>query len=306
MLSACQTPRTGSSSGRPEMSERARSRRSPRIRTTNSSASTRGRRTRRARMPANWSGSNPSGVKATNDVDALLALKPDVVVYNPMWIDVDELVRILEAGVNVVASASFITGHNLGDGRDRLEDACKRGGSTLFGSGVSPGFAELLAIVATTGLRPRRQGHHRRVRRHHPLRLAGHRASRGLRHGHRRPGAAADGRERHRGVRRGRAARGRLARRRARRDQVCVRIRPDHRGSRDGLVDHQGRPRGGGLRQLAGPSAGGKTVIDINVRWKKGTDAASPTGSSTATAGRSPSKGGRRSTCLSASCRRRT
>lgn len=95
-------------------------------------------------------GIEPLGVKATNDVDELLALKPDVVVYNPMWIDVDELVRILEAGVNVVASASFITGQNLGDGRARLEDACQRGGSTLFGSGVSPGFAELLAIVATT------------------------------------------------------------------------------------------------------------------------------------------------------------
>lgn len=90
------------------------------------------------------------GVQATNDVDALLALKPDVVVYNPMWIDVDELVRILETGVNVVASASFITGHNLGAGRDKLEEACRRGGSTLFGSGVSPGFAELLAIVAST------------------------------------------------------------------------------------------------------------------------------------------------------------
>jgi hypothetical protein len=95
-------------------------------------------------------GIEPLGVEATNDVDALLALKPDVVVYNPMWIDVDELVRILQAGVNVVASASFITGHNLGDGRHRLEEACNRGGSTLFGSGVSPGFAELLAIVATT------------------------------------------------------------------------------------------------------------------------------------------------------------
>lgn len=95
-------------------------------------------------------GIGPLGVTATNDVDELLALKPDVVVYNPMWIDVDELVSILEAGVNVVASASFITGANLGEGRDRLEDACKRGGSTLFGSGVSPGFAELLAIVAAT------------------------------------------------------------------------------------------------------------------------------------------------------------
>jgi len=95
-------------------------------------------------------GIGPLGVTATNDAAALLALKPDCVVYNPMWIDVDELVMILSAGVNVVTSASFITGHNLGDGRDRLEEACRRGGSTLFGSGVSPGFAELLAIVAAT------------------------------------------------------------------------------------------------------------------------------------------------------------
>ena len=96
-------------------------------------------------------GMEPLGIKATNDVDALLALKPDVVVYNPMWIDVDELERILSAGVNVVSSASFITGHNLEAGRDRIEEACKQGGSTIFGSGVSPGFAELLAIVAATG-----------------------------------------------------------------------------------------------------------------------------------------------------------
>jgi len=96
-------------------------------------------------------GIEPLGVKATNDVDALLALKPDAVVYNPMWIDVDELVRILSAGVNVVTSASFITGHNLEAGRDRIEEACRQGGSTMFGSGVSPGFAELLAIVAANG-----------------------------------------------------------------------------------------------------------------------------------------------------------
>ena len=75
-------------------------------------------------------------------------LKPDCVVYNPMWIDVDELVRILSAGVNVVTTASFITGRNLGDGRDRIVEACEKGGSTMFGSGVSPGFAELLAIVS--------------------------------------------------------------------------------------------------------------------------------------------------------------
>ena len=96
-------------------------------------------------------GIEPLGVKATNDVDALLALKPDCIVYNPMWIDVDELVKILSAGINVVSSASFITGHNLEAGRDRIEEACRQGGSTMFGSGVSPGFAELLAIVAANG-----------------------------------------------------------------------------------------------------------------------------------------------------------
>jgi hypothetical protein len=90
----------------------------------------------------------PLGVEATNNVDALLALKPDVVVYNPMWIDVDELVRILEAGVNVVATASFITGHNQGEGREKIADGCRRGGSTMFGSGISPGYVNQLAIVA--------------------------------------------------------------------------------------------------------------------------------------------------------------
>jgi hypothetical protein len=92
----------------------------------------------------------PLGIAATDDVDALLALRPDCVVYNPMWLDVDELVRILSAGVNVVATAAFITGHNLGADRDRIVDACTRGGSTMFGTGISPGFAELLAIVSAT------------------------------------------------------------------------------------------------------------------------------------------------------------
>ncbi len=95
-------------------------------------------------------GIDPLGVFATDDVDALLALRPDCVVYNPMWSDTDELVRILAAGVNVVSTAAFITGHNLGPGRDRIAAACEQGGSTMFGAGVSPGFAELLAIVSAT------------------------------------------------------------------------------------------------------------------------------------------------------------
>lgn len=92
----------------------------------------------------------PTGVIATNDAGALLALKPDCVVYNPMWADVDEMVRILDAGSNIVSTAGFITGHAFADGRRRIADACQRGGASVFGSGINPGFADLIAIVSAS------------------------------------------------------------------------------------------------------------------------------------------------------------
>jgi len=88
------------------------------------------------------------GVVATDDVDALLALNPDCVVYNQMFADVDELVRILSAGINVVTTSEFITGHRLGAGRDRITKACEVGKSTIFGSGLNPGFIQLFAIIS--------------------------------------------------------------------------------------------------------------------------------------------------------------
>jgi hypothetical protein len=93
-------------------------------------------------------GIDPIGVVATNDVDALLALRPDCVIYNPMWQNVDELVRILAAGVNVVSTAAFINGRGLGADRDRIVAACQQGRSSMFGTGISPGFVELIAIAS--------------------------------------------------------------------------------------------------------------------------------------------------------------
>jgi hypothetical protein len=92
-------------------------------------------------------GTDPLGVTATDDVAALLALQPDCVLYSPMWPAVDELVRILESGVDVVTTAAFITGSRLGPERRKLTDACERGGATLFGTGVSPGFVDMLGLV---------------------------------------------------------------------------------------------------------------------------------------------------------------
>ena len=93
-------------------------------------------------------GIEPTGVTATNDIDALLSLRPDCVVYNPMFADIDELERILSCGINVVTTSEFITGTTLGAGRDRLVTACERGNATIFGSGINPGFIQLFAIVA--------------------------------------------------------------------------------------------------------------------------------------------------------------
>jgi hypothetical protein len=93
-------------------------------------------------------GIEPVAVAATDDNDALLALQPDCVVYNPMWPDVGELARILDAGVNVVSTAAFINGRGLGDDRQRLVDACAAGEASMFGTGISPGFVELIGIAA--------------------------------------------------------------------------------------------------------------------------------------------------------------
>lgn len=92
-------------------------------------------------------GVDPIGVAATDDVDALLALEPDAVLYTPMWPDTEEVVRILEAGVNVVSTAAFITGGRLGADRDRIADACRRGEASMFGTGISPGAVELVGLA---------------------------------------------------------------------------------------------------------------------------------------------------------------
>ncbi len=94
-------------------------------------------------------GIGPIGVITTQDVDALLALKPDCVSYNGLWANADDFCRILERGVNIVTTSAFITGHALGEAaRNRIIDACQRGNASIFGSGIHPGFSSLISLVA--------------------------------------------------------------------------------------------------------------------------------------------------------------
>lgn len=95
-------------------------------------------------------GLSPTGVKATRDVDALLALGADCVCYTAMESDgiepvLDDFVRILESGTNVVASTLLplvfppSMPELMGDAEARLEAAGRKGGATIHVTGVNPG-----------------------------------------------------------------------------------------------------------------------------------------------------------------------
>jgi hypothetical protein len=87
-------------------------------------------------------GLSPVGVAATRDVNEILALRPDCVLFMGDRVDADAICRLLESGANVVSTRSeFHRPASLdAEMRVRLEDACSRGGSTLFSTGSSPGF----------------------------------------------------------------------------------------------------------------------------------------------------------------------
>ncbi|MDT3440681.1 dihydrodipicolinate reductase [Pseudofrankia sp. BMG5.37] len=94
-------------------------------------------------------GIDPVGVVATRDAEALLALDADCVNYAPLYVDLDEIVRILRSGKNLVTPSGFTFPAALdADVRERLEAACQEGGVSLFGSGIHPGFAgDLLPLT---------------------------------------------------------------------------------------------------------------------------------------------------------------
>jgi len=89
-----------------------------------------------------------TGILATNDITALLALGAEACCYNPLWPSVDELVALLESGVNVCASAAWITGGKQSPADlDRIRAACERGGASIFGSGAHPGMTNMVGMV---------------------------------------------------------------------------------------------------------------------------------------------------------------
>jgi 2,4-diaminopentanoate dehydrogenase len=107
-------------------------------------------------------GAEPLGVTASNDADALLALGPDCVCYAASGeARHDEVVadfcRMLDAGINVVTTST--PGLLYPPAWDpalvsRIEAACRRGGASIYASGLEPGFVgDHLALVLSTQCR---------------------------------------------------------------------------------------------------------------------------------------------------------
>ncbi|MDT5096046.1 MAG: hypothetical protein QOH60_5409 [Mycobacterium sp.] len=102
----------------------------------------------------------PIGLATTNDADALLALKPDCVIYAASGPERDALaipdyVRILSAGVNVVTTSTTRLvnprAYEPAEWRDQLVAAAKQGQVSLYASGIEPGFAaDYLPLVLST------------------------------------------------------------------------------------------------------------------------------------------------------------
>ena len=94
-----------------------------------------------------------TGVAATREVDEIVALGADCILYMPSRPDIDVLCRLLQSGSNVVSTRSeFHRPASLDpDVRARLETACEVGGTSLYSTGSSPGFiTEALPLVLTS------------------------------------------------------------------------------------------------------------------------------------------------------------
>ena len=97
-------------------------------------------------------GIEPLGVVATNNVDEILALDADAVVYAPLLPNPDEVAALLRSGKNVVTPVGwFYPGEKEGA---TLRAAAVEGNVTLHGTGIAPGgisdkFPLMMSIMST-------------------------------------------------------------------------------------------------------------------------------------------------------------
>ena len=107
-------------------------------------------------------GIDPVGITATDDVDALVALKPDALVhYGPTAQYAEDNIRVmsafLRAGIDVASTAMTpwvwpAMKQNPPNWIEPIEQACADGNASCFTTGIDPGFANDLFPLTLMGL----------------------------------------------------------------------------------------------------------------------------------------------------------
>jgi hypothetical protein len=91
-----------------------------------------------------------TGVLATTDIDALIALGADTVLYTPFMADLDHTVRLLESGLDVISTNLFLNvGGIAGESKAKLAAACEQGDSSLYITGINPGWINTMVTAMT-------------------------------------------------------------------------------------------------------------------------------------------------------------
>ena len=102
-------------------------------------------------------GIEPIGLKATTRLDDLLKSDAEAVIYTARdfgdWRSDNEILALLEAGKNVITPLPYHYLRARGeDVEARFTAAAKKGGATLHGSGITPGFFNERVALLMTGL----------------------------------------------------------------------------------------------------------------------------------------------------------
>jgi len=91
-------------------------------------------------------GRDPIGVAASADIEAVLAVEADVVLYSPLFADPAVVTRILQSGKDVVTPLGWF--YPDPDERARFDAVARAAGTTLHGTGIHPGgITERFPIV---------------------------------------------------------------------------------------------------------------------------------------------------------------
>lgn len=98
-------------------------------------------------------GRNPIGVAASTDVGKILATRADCVLYTPRHTSIDDVCALLASGKNVATTAFLFHPRRIAPSdTERVLDACRRGESSVHGSGLNPGNLSGVLPLALSGM----------------------------------------------------------------------------------------------------------------------------------------------------------